>query len=567
VVLLIALAATAEASPRDVDLRARPLPTPRSLRMRAAQAEPAAAPAAAPIAEPSSADAIIIRRRARDDAELPPLDERLVVRVDLGLAVDGARLSGLANYGGVCPLGTPDAAGRCSCPVPDDCDTDLLDDRYQSVRNYGFGELYLGSRGLGAAHLSTYLSAHTRFASRLGASVAAIPSPYDRVTDLQTRAAWLESDGLFERPWLAPLRARAGRMFVYGPSIVHMDGLVLAYERSWWEVSTYTGARVPTYRSDLSFGEDLHRGAAVGGTIARVDLRRFDLPIVLSTSTLRYAEGVDHSDLQANWVPRPDIVIRSSTRLLDSNLARQRLLVRARISEVTQVSIDGQWRAERDWFWDYASLSAEQDLAARQYLDLGPVRPRLQAAIQAGTVIAQNVDLLARGAIALDGERGATDEELNPHLPEYIEGGAGIEVRLRRALALAASALIRDYRRPFTPDNLDADGAQLMPRPHLLGEEYIVEGGIAARFTGGARRYSANGELYGRQTRWAPVYQRAPGLDVDTIDRHGGGRFWLEAWVNPRVRLRGEYDITTLVDFAPEFRGLKTLRLFLEGTY
>jgi hypothetical protein len=569
-ILIALLAGVAEASPREVDLRARGTPTPRTLRMRAAQAG-----TAAPAAEPAVGDAIIIRRRPREEGEKPPLAERVVARIDLGLAVDGARPSGLPNYGGVCPLGELEM-GTCVCRdetgTQISCDGGLLDDQYISVRNYGFGELYLGSRGVGADSLNTYFAAQARFARGLSNSVAPIPSPYDKVTDFQTRSAWIESDGLFQREWLRPLRARAGRMFVYGPGIVHLDGLVLAYERSWYRVSTYTGARVPDFRQDFSaipMRPDvplLGRGSAIGGSEIRVDLRRFGIPMVLRTSTLRYLEA-DHSDLEANWVPRPTIVIRSSTRFQDRALARQRLIVRARVSESSQIMLDTQLRTVSDWFWDYASISTQEDLAARTYLDLGPVRPRFQTALQAGTVLFQNVDLLARGAVALDAVRGAPDEDLNPSLPEYIEGGAGIEVRLRRALAIQASALIRDYRRPFTPDLVDTDGEQLLPRPHLLGEEYLVEAGIAARYSGGARRYSANGELYGRQTRWAPVYQSAPDVDVDTIDRHGGGRFWVEAWVNPRVRLRGEYDLTTLVDFAPEFRGLKTLRLFLEGTY
>ena len=34
-----------------------------------------------------------------------------------------------------------------------------------------------------------------------------------------------------------------------------------------------------------------------------------------------------------------------------------------------------------------------------------------------------------------------------------------------------------------------------------------------------------------------------------------------------RVRLRLEYDLSTNIDAQPEFRGLKQLRLWLEGTY
>ena len=46
----------------------------------------------------------------------------------------------------------------------------------------------------------------------------------------------------------------------------------------------------------------------------------------------------------------------------------------------------------------------------------------------------------------------------------------------------------------------------------------------------------------------------------------GGGRFSLQAWVTPRIRLRGEYELSTTLDLAPEILGYKSLRILLEGT-
>jgi hypothetical protein len=40
----------------------------------------------------------------------------------------------------------------------------------------------------------------------------------------------------------------------------------------------------------------------------------------------------------------------------------------------------------------------------------------------------------------------------------------------------------------------------------------------------------------------------------------------LDAWVTERVRLRGEYDVSTTVELAPETRGAKSLRIVAEGT-
>jgi len=283
--------------------------------------------------------------------------------------------------------------------------------------------------------------------------------------------------------------------------------------------------------------------------------------------------------VQAQLEPRRNVVIRSSTRFHDGDLADQRLIVRARVSEESTITVDSSYRTESNWFYDYASLAAQPvagkttkiDPAAARFLDLGPVRPRFLAAVLAGTVLAQNVDVQARGAVALDVERDATDADLNPHLPEYIEGGAGVEVRVRRALAMQATFLIRDNRLPAPSNRAQHRDPAMhpddLPPPYLLGEEHVLELGLGVRYSAGARRFSATGELYGRQVRWAEGYFGTDDRPIAYLDRHGGGRFGFDAWVNPRVRLRAEYDLSTLLSLAPEVRGLKTLRLTLEGTY
>jgi hypothetical protein len=360
---------------------------------------------------------------------------------------------------------------------------------------------------------------------------------------------------------------------------VHVDGGMIAWEKDWLEVSTYTGARVPDYRVDDTDAEVLDRGRPVSGAEIRADLHRW-APIAISASNLRYI-GHDHSVVQAQLEPRARIVIRSSTRFHDGALAEQRLVARARISDESTVTVDGQYQSEADWSYDYASLAMQPvagtttqiDRAAARFLDLGPVRPRFLAALIAGTVLAQNVDLLARGAVALDVDRDRMDDEtrLNPHLPEYIEGGAGIEVRLRRALALQLTFLARNNRLPAfvsTAQHRDPQGVPNdLPAPYILGEEYVVEASVGARYSAGARRFSATGELYGRQARWAEAYVDSANRPIGFRDRHGGGRFGFEAWVNPRVRLRAEYDLSTILELSPEVRGLKTLRMTLEGTY
>jgi hypothetical protein len=567
VAALIAAPVAAHAGPTD--LRVRRLPGPRGLRMRVAQPTRPGQPATGTTTRPSRPGptpptaggeiAKLVRRQL--DTEKAPLSDRLVVRLDLGLAVDGTRVSGKDTLDG------QDFDG------PDD-NLPLLEGRYDSVRSYGLGEIYLGSRGIGAASLSTYTASQLRFAKPASVTTP-LASPYDTVPDFQSRVAWIETDGLFTSRWLKPVRVRAGRMYVYGPTIVHVDGLLIAWEGSWFEASTWAGGRVADYhaRDITSEDQDIYsRTAGVSGSELRADLHRFHLPVVLDASTM-YFRSHTHSDLSGTLVPRKGVVVRSSSRFEDGRLARQRLVVRARVSEDSTIIVDNQLRTKNDWFWDYASLKvrsadendADVDIAARRYLDLGEQRPRYQAAVQAGTVILQNLDLLARGALALDLEN-RNDGDLNPHLPEYVEGGVGIEVRVRRALALMSSAMIRDYKRPV-PHGVDTRAtADPLPDADELGEEWMLEGGLGARYTAGARRFSAQAELYGRRTRWAPVYG-VDGQHPEVIGLHGGGRIFVDAWVNPRVRLRVEYDLSTILEVSPEFRGLKQLRLWLEGTY
>ena len=51
------------------------------------------------------------------------------------------------------------------------------------------------------------------------------------------------------------------------------------------------------------------------------------------------------------------------------------------------------------------------------------------------------------------------------------------------------------------------------------------------------------------------------------FDVRGGGRVSFDAWVTQRLRLRAEYDLSSALDWAPEIRGLKALRVLAEGQF
>jgi hypothetical protein len=185
--------------------------------------------------------------------------------------------------------------------------------------------------------------------------------------------------------------------------------------------------------------------------------------------------------------------------------------------------------------------------------------------VRAGTLIAENVDLLAR--FTLSSDQG--EDELPPHAfsASYVELAGAAEVRVRRTVAAGVSALVRTTERVVPMPILDERNTeQALPEASAIGEDRFVEIGVNSRMTLGARRFSAMLELYGRRTRYAEVYVD-PQLPVDRFDTRGGGRFTLDAWVGRRIRLFASYDLSTQLESAPEITGYKSLRLTLTGVY
>src|SRR4029079_19378571 len=84
------------------------------------------------------------------------------------------------------------------------------------------------------------------------------------------------------------------------------------------------------------------------------------------------------------------------------HIANERVQLRARYRQVTNVVLDVMRRLDNDWSWDPSRVAAADPTAARRYLDLGPVLPQIIASLRGGTLIAENVDLLARTTVAAD---------------------------------------------------------------------------------------------------------------------------------------------------------------------
>lgn len=593
------------------DLRVRALPPPTSLRMRppgseacgprdcgaprVAAAEPAEAPLTgapnanndangakgardARVRAPARAgrrrkDSMAARLDERERARLQEvkpsatqaLAERVVFRFNLGMGFDG---------------GEPDSEDRLLSGAELDSGTpmDPSDDvPYAKLRAYYFGDAVIGSRGIIAPSLTTYLATQFRYDQVVvdAGKTGPVPTVFDGddVVDLWIRSAYGMSDGFFDNRLLKPIYVRAGRQYRYGPAIAHFDGLTLGYEGRAVSVGAFAGQSVNLTGLPLTGGD--FGDSSISGLDVRIDfhaLRR--IPLVLTSGALTFA-GHDHFEttLAVRW--NQDIFLSASLRTLDGKQARARAQVRARISRVTTLNLELDSRSQADWMYDLIALAPAGNTGANNklgYLRLGPTVPRLFFNARAGTVLLGNVDVQLHGGGSI-----LRDEEkfpAHPHAPSYvIEGGGAIEVRLRRAIGLGLSLLYRNYERgddPALDENVSQDPDPLNPTPYAVGEDSFVEGGTTLRFTQGARKFSAGAELYARYYHFQPSYDIAPDVieswDLEP-DVRGGARFNVEAWAGERLRLKAEYDVSTHLVLAPELRGMKSLRILAEGRF
>lgn len=581
--LVIAASATASAEDRP-NLRLMREPAPRHLRMRprAAAASTSTTPDFSPGVPPRPAatspttTATAYDPTADASGLVRDLRRPVSVRFSLGYVVDGTALTGKPTL---------------SNAARNDYDFRLL-------RAYAVGEGTFSSRGVLLPSLSTYLSTSFQFASPqrqidpdpTHAAVERVVAPpianwFDR-SGVQNRSVWAEVKDFLPDRRLAPLRLRAGELYVYGPWVLHMYGATAAWDGKLAQVALYGGSRVPDYT--LVEVNDKDR-SGIGGASARVDLRALKTPIPFAFGvevlgfTARGAatdQASQHAMLQIDWRPRRDIALVGQARALDRKLANEHVQLRSRYKQVTNLVFDFTYRHDTDWRWD-PSVGNTDPLAARRYLDLGPVVPQMLASGRAGTLIKENVDVLVRGAIASD--RVDTEAERNTFVGRFAELGGGLEVRLRRTVSLGISGLTRQTKRYATVSGQIRDVPNMpqpLPRQYSpdTGERGFVEAGTTLRLSLGARRFSALVEAYGRRTRYALVYCaenadpasdcRAPTntgvLDEDT---RYGGRVTIDAWIGSRLRLFAAYELSSRIELAPEINGYKSLRLMMEGVY
>ena len=562
VALLVALACARTAA-ADVSLKLDHEPV-QHLHMRhhvAATAPPEpkpspipAAPDQAPIYEP---------------AQIRDLQQRVSARVNLGYVVDGTQTTSQMPQG--------------------------IDKQFSTVRAYGFGEGYLSTHGVGFESLSSYFAGrfilsnnnltydpNTPGGDSNGNHITPPPIAtwYDHST-FEPRSAWAEAKDFLGSPTYAPLRIRAGEQYIYGPWVLHMYGANVAWEGKLVHANVYTGSQVPDYTIDAGLPE-ARAGIAGGGV--RFDLRdlKSPIPITIGVQTVALTSGTSsdastHTQFELTWRPYKNTALIAQARALNGKFVEEHAEIRAVYHEVTSLVLDATRHLGEDWIWD-PTVTSPDPVAAKRYLDLGPVLHNTTVSLRAGTLIAENVDVYARGALAFD----RAQSTLDTYSPTYQEGGAAVEVRVRRTVALGISALTRHTDRddPATSEIMDTPGA---PDPipvsasSALGEQSFTELGVTARMSLGARKFSLLLEIYGRRTHYALDYcvltsgesecQSALDTGIPTAAYRGGGRAQIDAWIGQRLRLFASYDLSSSLDFTPQITGYKSLRLMMEGVY
>jgi hypothetical protein len=559
IVLVVAAATAAHAEPK-LRLEREPPPRHLSMRPRAAQTEkpatvstpppgPPAAPAP-PVASPIP-DAALVRTR----------QQAVQASFNLGYQVDGTALTGRPTLGG----------------------QNYRADDFRLIRTYGFAEAYVGTHGFVIPQLSTYLAGKFLFVPKdLGPGGVPVTPPIATWFDESryvSRNAWGEMHDFLPGRTFAPLRVRIGQQYVYGPWVLHMNGALAGWDTRLVRMSVYAGTRVADYTS-----VDLEDVALIGGASARVDLRALRKPIpfaiaadVLAFTAAKGAAPSRHAQLEVDWRPRTDLVLIGQARVLDGKVANEHVQFRSRYKQVTNLVFDATFRSNDDWRWDPSLVGPDKlsdPLAPKRYLELGPVLPQMLVSGRAGTLIAENIDLLARGAFAVDLSRGRDIK--SSFSASYFELAGGLEVRLRRQVALGLSALTRQTDRddPLSEQIRDVPGTpQPFPESAAMGERGFAELGTSLRMSLGARKFSATLEIYGRRTRYALDYcvgtkcGSSQNTGVQSTDTRGGGRVMIDAWVSKQVRLFAAYEASSRFDFEPDISGYKSLRLIMEGVY
>lgn len=538
--------AHAEPQRRTVDLRVHQAPVPRSLRMRSRHVSVATAPA-----PPTATDTPTVPGPSAANFLLAPITPtntlpRTFASLQLGFGVDGAAQRNRLTLDGQSVI----------APA--------------TTRGLGFGDFALGTRGLGLRSLATFLAGNFQTSTTTALPIADAISGQAYA---MTRSGWAETRGFTDAAWAKPLRIRAGRQYASAVWPTHFDGITVGWDTAVVQAAAFLGTSV----ADFDPAQEYVTTNSTTGLSAVIALRntKRKTPMTISFDVLN-AFDHNHATAAVAYQPRRDIFASVSARSFDGALAQERFSIRAALGDVSQIALDLDHRHASEWQWD-PSWTKQDEGAPRRYLELGTQTPQLHGVVRAGTVLLDNVDVYGRAAFALD---RSTVVDRNTLRPSWVEFGGGAELRLRRAIAITASSLFRDFRRRITPPIVDMPVVADQPagQPLVLdahyGEQSILEGGTGFKLTLGAKRFSAAAEIYARRTRFAETYvdaqqsQAADAVDIIPLAATiGGGRIKVDAWVTTHFRVFAVYELTSRFLRAPELNGFNSLRVAVEGAF
>jgi hypothetical protein len=487
-------------------------------------------------------------------AESPELHYKL----DVGYGIGAAH-----------PTGVPAATGFDSS-------------RSAVLRSFMFGDVALGTRGLPAAPIDTYLQA-SYYYDFLGARAdTPFTTVYDRDAGraVLARAAYAEVDP--SEYGGAPVWLRAGRQYRAGADMAHFDGATVGASSERGEVSAFVGQRVALYgdvATGILGGGEVHgrlpRWASVSGD-AGVDVLAYksDLYTLASmqvqrgqTSALVSLRLLDAA--VSEWFARVSFEWAGKTCPVGAVRERSSGLCQARRGST---GLDGRflpapWRA-RVWgeaaevtgqapVFDYVTSS---QVGRLRYFTLPELAAftRLRAGVDVPLVSELELSLYAAGQL-VHGTAPAPGPARTGYDVSFAELGALLDYRPGLGLSVYGGYRARLYDRAQTladggPPRLD-DPASAGP---VQSHELLLDG----RYTLGPHRLTTTAGVFMRYER-----MRTPFI-AGYNDLRAGVRFELESWLAARVRIKLSYELADPSPaLSPNLDTLQTLLVVAETSF
>ena len=523
----LGMLAAAGVASADVDLAVKHEPVKLAMRHKAvaqSSVEPVAAPdpgTGAPDAKTDATTAASAKATGEFHA-LPrserDFEERVIVKIRAGVALDGAPASGEPLRGGA-----------------------ALPANFSGSRPWIAGDAVLGFRDLFLPSLGAYLLSSFQFDagdSLPSRTALVVPGDADgqRIAIKAGYAEWgrdARADAEGQHLWL-----RAGRQFRLdgGGMFAYFDGATLGYREKAWDASVFAGQRVALY-------VDTKAGATFGAT-AGLDLKKLkDLPLKLAFDYL----GLAIDDLSGGTALRQMAAVTGASdldkqthldarvRFVDNGgglgLGRVGARVRREIGKTLVVAADIEQRTGSDVAYDLAAPSAVDVVDVARRLGVGLATP-IDALAIGGRVDwrKDQLEILGFARADIPESTASTVDQQG-----YLEAGAAVATAPVPGLWATAQYTFRDY---FLHDASNQMGAAFAD---TAGSGLSTMHELAADAT-----YASSG---GGITKWrvgAGVFYRIYDLVTPYVatshDGRGGGRGNIQYWFTRQLHaeLAGE---------------------------